>query len=1283
MRIIPLLATMVLFFCTQPIEDDNLYDPACNDGDYEFSMAIDGVADTLFAGVRYRLDVTDQGDDRYVLFRISTRHETLTSHSTTELTSEPGVIAFRSAGSCTLLVRAVRKNGNEDTAQHIYTVKNPYCIVVDSASFLAGDTVLFKIKSSIAMDTADTLCRAEWSSLSHTGNSGRPDLSLFMPHTVALDSLPDTIWVSAVVRDTFGLNVSLDTLIVPVAGRVIPQVWFTENSINVTINSITAIPAEMSNADSLVWTSLYRGETVVTTAPEVEMVWTDSAVDTLLVTAMNRFGTFGTSDTVIINPMINKYGLKIILFPTSVDAGDYGVWQVVATENNRETTDPDVNYHWEFGKEYTSIREVDENGMMSVKYAKPVSKFMISVTAYKGTDSSAVYSRMVTITDNRPHITAVAQKDTISVDERVTITVNARDVNINGSIKAVYYQEGSEDSEAVKLESDTVGFVFSEAGLQYVRFWCVDNSDFVSDTILKALYVTSTHPYFINRIDSVYGYVGDTITLRAPAHTDRPGDSIVAWNWYSPTSDTPFKSTSADFFDTLFSDAGAMTFKVKCTSASGESTLVDASLNVRISHGLPNVSSATVSVPAKVYVNDTVALHVAVRDSSPDGTVTLILVKMADDTVATFEVSPPSQLVDSTFKVVLPPRHGVYAVSVVAVDNDNNASPVYLVEDSVVVLQGRPSVRKITPDSCWINDVRQYTVAAVDVNPRGLLSYFARFDTTGSFTAYNNDSTFTHAFSPAGTHIIECYVVDRDGMASDTVFETVMVSDGAPHITAIATDTAGVRFFVNDPITFSLTVADPNDDSLDVWISWNDDTIGELSQHVASNNVAVSHLFGKSDTGAQTIRFRVTDRDGMKHDTTYSVVVSLGTPLVTAVTADTCAACMFVADSILFKITASDENGVLKKIYVNWNGGTGAQDSVAISVNTKQVTSAIRHKYSTAQSGTQTVSAWVVDEDGVVSSKMTKVINVRLGLPVMRAAWCDSSKVWVNDACRYTVSAHDTNGTVRKVYVNWNGGSSADDSLLVAPGKASVDTFFTYAYDTGSSGSHTPKFWASDDDGIAAASRDTTLFVHLGAPTIGGDHGDTLWVKVVDKGPGNYYYKPKYADSNGTIQKFYFGLSNNLASATESTVDSSTIPIDENDINIVAGIRYIWVKDDDGLVRGGRFLIYADSAPPQPEPIEPVNASSDTGNVTFKWKGFDVHDKAETLFRVMYYKGTMSPAPVNDMNFIKGTGLAFNSADTSFSYTGKSLPAGTLNWFVIAKDINGMESVSDTLYFDH
>jgi len=1262
MRIIPLLAVLLTLFCAQPIENDNVYDPLSDSGDYTFSASLEGVTDTVYAGVRYPLDIANSGSDRYSRFRISSRHSRLTDNSSTEIIDEPGFIAFKHTGICTLLVRAVRMNGNEDTTELVYTVKNPYRITLDSAAYLTGKTALFQIRNSAALGSPDSLRRVSWYSSSHYGTSGKSELPLNLPHKVSLDLLPDTIRVSAVVKDSSGLLVQLDTISIPVSAQFIPQVWFPQKRMNVTINSPAQVAVEVNNADSLVWTRSTGGDTTTVT-PHITMIWTDDSIDTLIVTAKNRFGTLGTRDTILVEPRLNRYGLKIISFPGSVYAGEYGLWQVVATENNVETTDDEVSYHWEFGREYTMIRDISDKGVVSVMYAKPVTRFMISVTAYKGTDSSYTYSGMVTIDSNRPVLTVAVQKDTLSIDEKVLVTVHAHDVNSSGSVKAVYYKKLTGDTAVTLLTKDTVGFSFAEAGSQRVRFWCVDNSNFVSDTVVKTFHVKSTHPYFVNRIDSVYGFAGDTITICAPAQTDRPGDSIVEWLWYTGSVEKPFRVTTKAYIDTVIPIAGTINVKVHCTSAAGESTDNDAAITVRISQGYPHVERATVEVPVKVYVNDTIMVHVAVRDSNPDGMVSLVYVCIADDTIGTVEVTPPSRFVDTTVAVALPAVHGVYGVTIVALDNDNNVSPPHGVDDSIRVLEGKPAVKKITPDTCWVNDPVRYTVSAIDENSERSLHYFVRFDTTGAFTAYAMDSIFTHAFTTARLNYLQCYVVDNDGVSSDTLLETVVVSDGAPHITEVETDTAANRIFVKDPVSFTLTVFDPNDDSVHVWISWNGDTVPEIDQQVSTDNVAFSHAFGYSDTGSMNVRLRVSDRDGLSHDTTITLEVKSGAPVVGSIVADTCEACLFVADDIPFKIFANDDNGVLKKIYVNWNGGTSVQDSITVPANTRQVAEVIRHRYGTGESGTKTVAAWAVDEDGVVSKVMKQSFNISKGTPVLTAAWCDSAPLWVKDRNRFFVNAHDANGTIVALYANWNGGTTPSETLSVAGVAA---PFFTHGYDT-TGGSRTARFWAVDEDGVVSLPKDTTFTVRKGTPVITKTNIDTVWVNDT-----NSYTIPAY-DTNGTIVK--------------RSVDWDTNGVWDDSITSGEVFSHVWdtsfggkivayrvqVMDDDSIISTKVCRTFVRMGRPV------VKAGATYGNTAIQWVGdtlFFIDRGATPSFAV---DTTDSNGVIQKIYWdIARDGVNDSTAAPSWS---QYLPQGIATPFrVIAKDDDGLKSAPFDFY---
>jgi len=112
--------------------------------------------------------------------------------------------------------------------------------------------------------------------------------------------------------------------------------------------------------------------------------------------------------------------------------------------------------------------------------------------------------------------------------------------------------------------------------------------------------------------------------------------------------------------------------------------------------------------------------------------------------------------------------------------------------------------------------------------------------------------------------------------------------------------------------------------------------------------------------------------------------------------------------------------------------------------------------------------------------------------------------------------------------------------------------------------------------------------VRKGAPVVRGDAGDTVWV-VVDRGFSGssvkYFMKIHASDTNGTLQRYYWSNNPWPDSGTVTTADSVELDVDEANNAVY---RYLHVRDDDGLIRGGRFVVFADSAPPKPSNLNAV-----------------------------------------------------------------------------------------------
>ncbi|MBN1307092.1 MAG: hypothetical protein JXA18_04190, partial [Chitinispirillaceae bacterium] len=452
-------------------------------------------------------------------------------------------------------------------------------------------------------------------------------------------------------------------------------------------------------------------------------------------------------------------------------------------------------------------------------------------------------------------------------------------------------------------------------------------------------------------------------------------------------------------------------------------------------------------------------------------------------------------------------------------------------------------------------------------------------------------------------------------------------------------------------------------------VQWSPDSAFETR----TSNGSFTHAF--HDTGTQELKAFVKDDDGLTSDTVeVTVYVKLGAPFVISVNASSpTGTSIFILDTIRFTLRGDDPNGHIDSALVWWNGDTG---STAERVKAANDSAVFTHVFGRNENGNRTSRFRVMDDD-----KLTKdfVVTrmVRLGSPVVTSARCERDTIWVNDAYKYYVSASDTNGFIRKIYANWEGGDAAQDSLMISGNRASIDTFFTHAYDT-SGGAKTTRFKTIDEDTVASAFRDTAFTVRKGAPALWGDTDDTLWV-AVDEGYRDYYYKPNYRDTNGTIQKFYFGASADTGAASyKGPADSAVYTVSALTID-VGDYRYIYALDDDGLLRGERFVVFPDSAPPRPASFISSTISDST---ILKWeKVLDTKDGVKTQVQIFIKEGSSGepdvplfaePLPtIDDPRFGEETISTLHA-----TYKFKCSFSGLGRWRVVLRDARGTESIA-------
>ncbi|MDD5672574.1 MAG: hypothetical protein PHC61_00300 [Chitinivibrionales bacterium] len=186
---------------------------------------------------------------------------------------------------------------------------------------------------------------------------------------------------------------------------------------------------------------------------------------------------------------------------------------------------------------------------------------------------------------------------------------------------------------------------------------------------------------------------------------------------------------------------------------------------------------------------------------------------------------------------------------------------------------------------------------------------------------------------------------------------------------------------------------------------------------------------------------------------------------------------------------------------------------------------------------------------------------------------------------------------------------------------------------------------------------------------------------IINNGYANYYYRPDHFDTNGIIQTYYFGLTNDTGAAIyKGPLDSASITIDNNNIN-KGSIRYVFGKDDDGFLRGNKsgnaFVVFADSAPPAPSV---TFTQPGAGIVLLKWKNMDVKDDSATQYAIVL--GTTANTLTDTLiTFTPGKDAAFGKASGWFTkqFNPQIDKGYTTDFYfmVISKDARGTKSKSN------
>jgi PKD repeat protein len=1227
-------------------------------GDYRFTVSFDLKQDTLSVFTPYILKYKSIGKDAFVSFKIKSDEQNLidTAVFKKNITDSTFVLYLLQPFKGNIKIIGVHPNQKETEQDLPVIVKNAFKIT-GPESTTVGDTATYLIAGAHGLSL-----NAKWFVNDLPSQNG----TALMPLKFVADSVKVNKIV-AIIADTLGNTISSDTFYSTVISKV-PVLAKLPRSREVPNGQLTSFVVNSQYADSIKWYIKKLGKIFTTGAASkdtLKVTFLDTGVDTLIVTAFNKYQQFSKPETLFLNIMSFTYTLQLKQsnFPDTVIARQLATWKVNVLKNGELFSQQNIMYDWKTIPPGVTD-SISALGMDSLQmfFRDSIPAFTFNIRARIGGDSTQLESRTIVVRRYKP--TCSFPKDTIAVEinKDTSIVIDAKDSNINGSIAAIYYSTSINNIPVLIGANRILPINFSQLGIHTIKLSCVDNDGFSSDTQKLVVNVTAKKPYFLrSKIDTTI-FINDSIHLTLAAFSENVNAPIIAYDWDFNNANTWNKTTTTSRLDTIFTNAGIVSIKVRCRNA--YSTSETAMVTITVSDGKPAIHTATVANAIAFYGD---MIHVNVKATDINGTCQKIAFKF-NSSVDSFIILKPSKNIDTTLSLQCK-NIGKFPISIAVIDNDRKYSD-YTITDSITV---KPFLPTITPKETWINDSLLYTIG-VSSGKMGIKERIISWD-NGLTWETTLDSTIKRSFTTIGINHIKIVVKDKNGFLSDTLKDSIRVNEGRP--------TAAVLKINNSPITdstvwvrhlkeFTLRGTDPNG-SIKRWaVKW------EAGQPFTVQNDSVFRYTFNS-AGNYTISHFVIDDDSLHSDTLNSVItVKDRKPEVVSITPDTLVNAIYINDLRKFTIRCKDTIGVVDSIKVD--NGSGTYSSFVHVTGD----SLVFHKtFISSDSGSNIIRVIAKNTDGLVSDPKELLVNVRIGRPVITGLSIDTTagNIFVKDTRKFTITFNDINGSIKKVYASWNNGVSWD-SLAVNISGTGTHTF-EYNFDTLGAGNKTLRFRVRDDDTVFSVSKDTAITVRLGAPVLWGDNPakDTIWVKV-NNDYGNYYYKPQYADTNGTIDTFYFGLNSNINQATKSTVDSALIPVDLNNIN-KGSLRYIWVKDNDGIIRGRQITVFADSIPPAPQ----ATYSSD-GSQKIMWSGKDAVDGDATQFKILVKKGTSIDSteennPAYIVQDFKAGSLYTVELNSKYSFIYTPTNGfGDYYYMVIARDARGsINRSSRALYF--
>ena len=533
---------------------------------------------------------------------------------------------------------------------------------------------------------------------------------------------------------------------------------------------------------------------------------------------------------------------------------------------------------------------------------------------------SDTLSDSIVVNVGLPLITKIApdvSKDNIFVLDARALTVKGRDSHGRIDSVKVSWNGATQFTESVTAVGDsatlTHTFGIPDTAIRNIRVRLVDDGAQTVDS-LYALRVRLGKPV-VDAIAPQTVWVNDDTTFTITARdTNGTVDSLII-DWGDGTALARQAAASLTHHKYAKTQSGAKAVKV--TARDNDGIFSDtARFAMTVQLGKPAVSSIALDTAVtKIFINQPVKFFVHGHDDN--GHIDSTKVAWNGDTLFNQTLAAKADTAMFSDSFTTP---GTKQVRFRVKDDDG------LVTDSIFSLfvrQGRPKVLAFTPDTAvFIKDAYTYTISAMDTN--GIVaSYWVAWD-NGAFTQSTpvGAATVTQALASAGKHPVKVYVMDNDGLYSDTLRDTINVRLAGPVIDSVHVPTVT---WINDDSTYRVFARDTNGPVIRYYFDWAN---AGTWQDSSTSGSALGH-FGTA--GVKIIRVGVMDNDSNVTTSTKQVTVHLGAPHVWN-PGDT----MFVVTpdgggNDTLRISHYDTNGTIQTFYWAMNSVTGLDTAHAYS----------------------------------------------------------------------------------------------------------------------------------------------------------------------------------------------------------------------------------------------------------------------------------------------------------------------------------------------------------------